>query len=153
MTKKSQIIFMDGKEIALDSLFNGEDGAFGYLAIGYSSEDDNGFEDPKENPTATNIDPGFKEINITNIPSYKRIALQAVSGSAEKDPDTGKVLKKYQAILDTDNISTSQNINQIAVVDSATPNDADTNIYSATTFPTFNKTSESSITFIIGFRL
>ena len=31
MTKKSQIIFMEGKEKALDALFGNDDATFGYL--------------------------------------------------------------------------------------------------------------------------
>lgn len=147
MAKKSQIILMDGKERALKSLFYGENSAFGYLAIGYVSED-NGFEDPDGNTGAEEI--GFNELEETN--NYTRIPLELHSDPVDKDPDTGKVLVKFTATLNENNITESQKINQIAVVDSATIG-ADTHIYSATTFPTFTKTRESAITFVLGFRL
>ena len=143
--KKSQIIFMSGKEQALKALFSGPNSAFGYLAIGYASED-NGFLDPDKTDVSES---GFQE--LTEVSSYQRIPL-TLSGSTDKDEDTGKVLVKFSATLKETNITSSQNINQIAVVDSANIG-ADTKIYSATTFPTFTKTEESSITFVIGFRL
>lgn len=146
MAKKSQIIFMDGKEIALNSLFTGDNCPFGYLAIGYTPED-NGFEEP-DGQTAN----GFNELEETN--GYQRIALQPHSETAQKDSSTGKVLVKFTATLDTNNIKKTQAINQIAVVDSQSSiGSADTKFYSATTFPTFMKTQDSSITFVIGFRL
>lgn len=150
MTKKSQIIFMEGKEKALDALFGNDDATFGYLAIGCKNETDsqNGFEDPlvtQNDSTAI----GFNEIQQE---SYHRIKLQKVANGVERDPDSGKVLKKYQAVLDNENITQSQDINQIAVVDNQNTSST-TTIYSATTFQTFNKTNESSITFVIGFRL
>lgn len=146
MAKKSQIIFMDGKERALQALFDGEDSVFGYLAIGFA-EIDNGFEDITEEQT----DNGFHELQFTN--NYERIPLNATSDPIEKDPETGKVLAKFAATLDEGNITVAQKINQIAVVDSKTVGDADTKYYSATTFPTFTKNQDSSITFVIGFRL
>lgn len=149
MTKKSQIIFMKGKEKALDALFGDDDATFGYLAIGYEkTSGQNGFEDPlaTENDSTST---GFTEIQQD---SYHRIKLQKIENGTERDPDSGKVLKKYQAVLDNDNITQSQDINQIAVVDNQNI-EADTTIYSATTFQTFNKTNESSITFVIGFRI
>lgn len=147
MAKKGQVIFMDGKERALKALFTGDNSVFGYLAIGYVSED-NGFEDPDANNSASSS--GFNELEETN--GYHRIALSLHSDPVDKDPDTGKVLVKFTATLDENNLTESQNINQIAVVDSGTIG-ADTHFYSATTFPTFTKTRESSITFVIGFRL
>lgn len=137
--KKSQIIFMNGKEIALKKLFNHDGGAFGYLAVGYSSQ--NGFVDEND----------FKE--LTEVSTYERIPLYLYeSDPVDKDEDTGKVLVKFMATLKSSNIQESQNINQIAVVDSKNIG-AETKYYSATTFPTFTKTSQSSITFVIGFRL
>ena len=148
MAKKGQVIFMDGKEIALKKLFNGNDGAFGYLAIGYAATD-NGFEDPKASGQGT--ESGFQELEDIN--GYHRIQLSLYeTDPVDKDPDTGKVLVKFTATLDTENITQSQNINQIAVVDNASIG-ADTKMYSATTFPTFTKTGDSAITFVIGFRL
>ena len=149
MVKKSQIIFMEGKEKALDALFGDENATFGYLAIGFQdTSGQNGFEDPLavQNNSTPN---GFMEIQQE---SYKRIKLEKVTDGVVRDPDSGKVLRKYQAVLENSNITQSQDINQIAVVDNQNI-DAETTIYSATTFQTFNKTNESSITFVIGFRI
>lgn len=145
MEKTNQIIFMDGKETALKKLFGETDSPFGYLAVGYA-EADNGFREP-----TTEQNNGFNEISATNL-SYERIKLTAVSDGTTKDPDTGKVLVKFQATLNNDNINSHQNINQIAVVDRKDISE-DTKYYCATTFPTFTKSDESSITFVIGFRL
>ena len=149
--KSSQVIFMDGKEIALKKLFDGKNGGvFGYLAIGYANTD-NGFIDPKRGSSnEQNTSNGFNE--VTESQGYHRIPLELyATDPVDKDKDTGKVLVKFTATLDTENIQQSQPINQIAVVDNATIG-ADTKIYSASTFQTFVKTGESSITFIIGFR-
>lgn len=151
MVKKSQIIFMKGKEEALNRLFNGEQSVFGYLAVGYVAND-NGFEDSLEEQDGSSNQYGFVEIDQSEISSYKRVPLQSMNETTY-DESTGKVLVKFQATLNVDNIQTSQPINQIAIVDTATPNDAGTKFYSATTFQTFNKTAESSITFVLGFRL
>ena len=145
MTKKNQIIFIDGKIKALNTLFSEKN--FGYLAIGYA-ESDNGFEDPKTSDTE--IPNGFSELTRSD---YERIKLQPSSDEPQIDTDTGKVLVKFEAILSENNIIESQQINQIAVVDNANANSADTTYYSATTFPSFTKTNETSITFVIGFRL
>jgi len=148
MAKKSQIIFMSGKEKALTELFAGDNPIFGYLAIGFASTE-NGFEDPGVNGEIQET--GFYELEQTN--GYNRIPLQLHSDNpVTVDEDTGKVLVKFSATLDENNIQNATNINQIAVVDSGTIG-ADTKIYSATTFPTFEKTQDSSITFVIGFRL
>lgn len=149
--KKSQIIFMEGKEIALNKLFNGAESAFGYLAVGYV-ENDNGFLDPQAE-TGSNISNNFQEITQTASNNYQRVALKEVSNSTDKDASTGKVLKKYQATLSANNINENRTINQIAIVDNKTPNNPNTKFYSAATFPDFPKTQDSSITFIIGFRL
>lgn len=147
MAKKSQIIFMDGKEQALRLLFNKDiENSFGYLAVGFA-ETDNGFEDPRA--SSDPIENGFNELNIS---SYRRVSLEPHTDEPEKDPDTGKVLVKFTATLDETNITEPQSINQIAIVDSAEVG-ADTNYYSATTFQTFTKTAESSITFVVGFKL
>lgn len=141
---------MKGKEKALKSLFSGDSAAFGYLAIGYEREkENNGFEDPDRNDGASET--GFKELEQLN--NYHRIPLQLhTDNPVDTDEDTGKVLVKFSATLDSNNLTDAQDINQIAVVDSGTIG-ADTEIYSATTFPTFTKTKDSSITFVIGFRL
>lgn len=146
MTKQSQIIFVDGKEKALESLFSGDGSPFGFLAIGYA-EQDNGFEEANAEQNKTN---GFSEISSVN--GYERIALTPSEEAPDKDVDTGKVLVKFKATLPNENISVNQNINQIAVVDRQDISN-DTVFYCATTFPTFTKSIESSITFVIGFRL
>ena len=149
MVKKSQVIFMKGKEKALKALFSLDNPSFGYLAIGYVSQDDNGFEDPDSNDGASTS--GFNELEETN--NYHRVQLKLHSTSpVEKDPDTGKVLVKFEATLDENNIKEPQKINQFAIVDSANI-EADYTIYSATTFPVFTKTVSSAITFVVGFRL
>ena len=149
MVKKSQIIFMDGKEQALRLLFDyTRENAFGYLAVGFSENND-GFEDPKA--SSEPIESGFNE--ITNG-SYQRVQLEPYTGgeNPERDPDSGKVLMKFAATLQEENISEPTSINQIAIVDSEEIG-ADTNYYSATTFQTFQKTGNSSITFVVGFKL
>lgn len=141
---KNQIIFMEGKEQALKSLFTGDNCPFGFLAIGYA-ENNNGFQEE-----TSEVSNGFNEISEAN--GYERIPLILHSDDPVHDEDTGKVLVKFQATLSTENITVSQEINQIAIVDRQDITDA-TKYYSALTFPTFTKTSESSITFVIGFRL
>ena len=146
MATKSQVIFMGGKELALKALFTEPN--FCYLAIGYASEG-NGFEDTGS--AKLEEISGFQELEEIN--SYERIKLEVdTSSPVETDPDTGKVLVKFIATLPTSNIEQEQPINQLAIVDSKDIN-AETNVYSATTFPKFIKTKDSSITFVIGFRL
>lgn len=148
MVKQSQVIFVNGKEKALKNLFGGENCPFGYLAVGYV-ESENGFTDEEGNDEIAET--GFVELEPTN--NYQRMELKIDSASpVEKDYQTGKVLVRFTATMDTENVSTPQQINQIAVVDRKDI-DVETQIYSATTFETFNKSSESSITFVIGFRL
>lgn len=139
---KSQIIFMDGKERALKSLFTTESFNFSYLAVGYSGEN-NGFQEP-ESESSSN---GFNELQNSD---YYRVPL-SLYGTPEKDPDTGKVLVRFAATLNEDNIKIAQSINQIAIVDSATIDN--THYYAAATFADFTKSEKSSITFIVGFRL
>ena len=149
MTKQNQLIFMEGKKKALERLFSGgENSVFGYLAVGYSSQD-NGFEDPDAEESVESN--GFNELEETN--GYERIPLQLQPNGVDEDSSTGKVLVRFSATLTEDIIKSSQEINQIAVVDSKDVRASDTKYYSATTFPTFTKSSESAITFVIGFRL
>lgn len=149
MAKASQIIFTDGKEEALKALFNGDGATFGYLAVGYESEN-NGFEDPSIDENATET--GFNELDDSY--GYTRVPLTLYdSNSIEKDPSTGKVLAKFSATLTENNITESQDINQIAIVNRADVGHADTKIYSATTFPPFTKNRDSAITFVIAFKL
>lgn len=143
MTKSSQVIFIKGKEKALEKLFSE---VFGYLAIGYD-ENDEGFEDGADK---TITEKGFKEISTTDEPTYQRIKLE--NPTVTPDYDTGKVLVRFTAELPTSNIANST-INQMAVVDTAESNAANTTYYSATTFPSFPKTDSASMTFILGFRM
>ena len=143
----SQLIFMKGKEKALDALFDGNNdkAAFGYLAVGFNEDaTTNGFVDPYINVGQEN---GFMEIEGSN-----RIPLSKYEGESIFDEDTGKVTVKYKAELDASNVP-NNNINQIAVVSGANPEAEDDEIYSATTFQTFYKTSSTSLTFVIGFQI
>lgn len=145
-TKQNQIIFLDGKEIALKSLFSNK--TFGYLAIGYSPTND-GFQNPENDVTQN----GFVEISQTDDdPTYMRIPLVPY-GDAVKDTSNGKVLCKFTADLDIDNIQNNLPINQFAIVNTATAGDVNTKIYAASTFSEFNKDNTIAITFVIGFRL
>lgn len=144
-TKQDQIIFLDGKEIALKKLLSD---TFGFLAIGYSETND-GFENPETDTANT----GFREISTTNDdPTYMRIPL-APYGATVKDKSNGKVLCKFTADLDIDNIQRNIPINQFAIVNTATPNDVNTKIYAASTFTEFKKDDSIAITFVIGLRL
>lgn len=148
MTKQDQIIFIDGKEKGLKTLFNSDN--FGYLAIGKATEeDDNGFENPM-NDSYSN---GFNEISIVNDDStYQRIPLQVVEDTV-KDIDTGKVTVKFTADLDIDNIVSGIRINQLAIVDSSDSTDPNTIMYAASTFPTFTKSEKIAITFLIEMKI
>ena len=139
-TKSNQIIFLEGKEKALKNLFQN---TFKYLAIGYDQQD-SGFEDDYDSDATTK---GFSELTIGEG-GYHRVGLSL--GDSYQDPDTGKMLVKFQATLDSDNIQ-GHRINQMAIVDDETS--VDTTYFSATTFPAFNKTENSSITFVIGMRV
>lgn len=157
MTKTAQLIFAKGKAMALDSLFVGDNAPFGYLAVGYVNENENGFEDPLEDSTLTNnANPeGFDEIDATTY-GYYRVPLTLVDAenytNINYNPNTKKVTRTYQATLDTGNISGTK-INQIAIVNSGDATQAETDIYSATTFNSFYKNKQSSITFRISFTL
>lgn len=143
--KQDQIIFLNGKEIALRELFSK---TFGYLAVGYS-ESNNGFQ----NPDTDTGDTGFHEISTTtDDPTYMRIPLVPY-GQPVKDKSNGKVLYKFTADLDIDNITRSVNINQFAIVNTATAGDVNTKIYAASTFTDFQKDDTIAITFVVGFRL
>lgn len=145
----SQLIFVKGKEKALDALFNGsstDKPAFGYLAIGYS--DDIGFVDPGLEEDSTQ----FVENNFNEIEGSERLILtKATDSPVTIDTETGKVTVRYQAVLETGNIN-NQNINQIAVINNEEKTDTD-QIYSATSFQTFYKTNQTSLTFVIAFQL
>ena len=134
----SQLIFVKGKEKALDALFDGTNqAAFGYVAIGYA--EDNGFVDPGLDENSTQpTESNFQERKDTDNP-------------VDIDTETGKVTVRYKAVLETGNID-SQNINQIAIINNGEKTDTD-QIYSATSFQTFYKTDQTSLTFVIGFQL
>lgn len=143
---QDQIIFLDGKEGAIRALFSEKN--FGYLAIGSSESTTNGFYNPVN---ADSDDNGFNEISqIDDDATYLRIPL-VPWGEAEKDTDTGKVLCKFTADLDIDNIQSDITINQFAVVDSADVN-GPTTFYSAATFPSIPKNNKLAVTFVIGMR-
>lgn len=143
--RRDQIVFLDGKEIGIRTLFN--ENNFGYLAVGYA-EPQEGFI----NPVTDTDDNGFHEISqTTDDATYMRIPLTPY-GDAIKDFDNGKVLCKFAADLDIDNIQRNTPINQYAIVNSATVGDVNTKIYAASTFPTFQKNNKIAITFVVGFR-
>lgn len=148
MTNSSQLIFLKGKEQALKTLFNSDN--FGYLAIGFDAED-KGFTD-EANKTIAEL--GFKEIDGNTESTYQEKGrLKLVYKDTQWDWDNSQVLVRFTATLPADEITSGQNINQMAVVNNATANAADTVFYSATSFPVFSKTASSSITFIIGFKM
>lgn len=157
MVKNSQIIFAKGKAQALDSLFIGDNPPFGYLAIGYSNASTNGFEDPinDENLITEEEYGGFNEIEPVTY-KYNRIKLESAEDAnfqnINYNSTTGKVTRTYQATLESGNIENTY-INQIAIVDTSEAGDNKTNFYSATTFSSFYKDSQSSITFKISFTI
>ena len=156
MTKVAQMIFAKGKADALDSLFVGTNPPFGYLAVGFSDEATNGFEDPVVNDTLdTGTEYGhFKEIDPVKY-LYQRVALTPVDDSTTEinyNESTGKVTRTYQATLEPGNIENTH-INQIAIVNGAEAGDSKTIYYSAATFSSFYKDSQSSITFRISFTI
>lgn len=150
-TNSNQLIFIKGKERALKTLFTPSDSkdieTFGYLAIGYDPEQ-LGFKN-KEGAQSIK-DEGFIEIESDVENSYVRIPLEF--DRTYPDYDTSKAFGVFKATLPA-NVIVGQPINQFAVVNTSEPNDANTVIYSASTFPTFNKTSASSITFVVTFRM
>lgn len=142
MVKSSQVVFSAGKEVALKALFGSSN--FGYLALGYEPEqDENGFEDGADK---TDVQKGFKE--LTEADGYERIDLSYFETSI--DPDTQDVIVRFKGTLSAQNVQ-GHIINQMAVYDSKEIGTG--NMYSATTFPGFNKTELSSITFVVGFRM
>lgn len=156
MAKYNQLVFLKGKEKALDALFAGGSdetsstpAIFGYLALGYNNTDDNGFEDPADESANVDENGGFQE--ITDADGYQRIPLKASPDPVVKDTKSGQIIKKYEAELPASNITNSY-INQFAICDTETIT-TETIFYSAATFKTFLKTDDTSITFIIGFKI
>lgn len=146
--RQNQIIFQEGKEKALKEIFTGsgeKTPIFGYLAIGYD-EDKRGFI----NPTQEGDENGFKEINDDQ--TYARTPLSLFD--VERDQDTGKVLCKFTADLDIDNIIKEQPINQFAIVDQSgrSEDTPTTTFYAASMFEDIIKNDKLAITFVIGFR-
>lgn len=145
MARQDQLIFLEGKELALHSLFTK---TFPFLAIGYNNPN-TGFI----NPDTDTGDKGFHEISQTSDdPTYMRVPLVPY-GEPVKDKSNGKVLYKFTADLDIDNIQRNIPINQFAIVNSRTVGDVNTKIYAASTFTEFTKDDTIAITFVIGFRL
>lgn len=143
-TKKTDIIFIEGKEKALQKIFSASE--FGYLAVGYnkSTDDTNGFVniDPNE-PDPHN---GFYE--ITEDSTYMRVPLNFQS-IINPDIDNGTVTAKFTAELDFDNIINNIPINQIAIVDSDDKNDASTTFFAASTTEYFVKSEKLALVFVI----
>lgn len=161
MTKTQQKILARGKAKALDSLFVGENAPFGYLAVGYVSGTETGFEDPmdKSRDDSTGVinpnDIGFNELDSVQY-NYNRVPLSLVDTADYTNidyvPNTGKVTRTYEATLEPGNIEGTY-INQIAVVNNESKNESSDEFYSATSFNSFYKNSQSSITFRISFTL
>lgn len=146
--KQDQIIFIEGKEKGLKSLFSQAN--FGYLALGYS-ESDNGFFNPSEGDTEGTYG-GFHEIDVVADPTYERVPL-IPNGEVTKDVDTGKVSVQFTADINIDNIIDQKTINQFAICDSGPEPSAATTFYAASTFPNFNKSSDVAITFLIEMKI
>ena len=143
MTKKQQIIFIKGKTEGLKTLFNSDN--FGYLAVGYSSDEDNGFENPTSAQSQT--ENGFHEISKSEDGSYMRVTLSFVDSL--EDYDTGRTMCTFTATLETSNIIQNLPINQFAICNSINPDDLNTTFYCASTFPTFTKNNNLEISFTI----
>lgn len=137
-TKKSNIIFMEGKEKVLQKLFSSSE--FGYLAVGYnqSTDDTNGFINEDQN--------GFHE--ITEDSTYQRVKLDFQS-IINTDHDNGTVTAKFTAELDLDNIINNIPINQIAIVDSDDKNNASTTFFAASTTEEFIKSNRLALVYVI----
>lgn len=142
-TKKSNIIFMEGKEKILQKLFNSD--SFGFLAVGYnSSGDTNGFINVDQNDETS--DRGFYEIEEA---TYQRVPLSFHS-IVSKDEDNGTVTAKFTAELDLDNVINNVPINQIAIVDSSNKdNKANTTYFAAAVTETFTKSEKLALVFVI----
>lgn len=144
-TKKSNIIFMAGKEKALQKFFDSNN--FGYLAVGYNSSDDtNGFINP--NSEQTIADNGFNEILRAENSTYTRVPLHFES-IVDRDDDNGKITAKLTAELGLDNIVETTPINQIAIVDTDEVGDASTTFFAAAVTETFYKNEQLALVFVI----
>lgn len=142
-TKKSNIIFMEGKEKALQKFFDSSN--FGYLAVGYNgSSDSNGFINPTEEQTSANN--GFEEIGPQST-TYSRVPLNFES-IIDKD-DNGKITAKLTAELGLDNIVETIPINQIAIVDTDEVGAASTTFFAAAVTEEFQKNEQLALVFVI----
>lgn len=140
-TKQNNIIFMEGKEKAIQSIFD----TFKYLAVGYNKTNDtNGFSniDP-DDETSTN---GFQEISISEDSTYERVPLNFHS-ITNRDEDSGKITAKFTAELDLDNIINNIKINQIAIVDSEDVQSASTTFFAAAVTEEFTKSEKLALVF------
>lgn len=142
--KKSNIIFMEGKEKILQKLFDSD--SFGFLAVGYNSspDDTNGFINVDQDDETS--DRGFNEIEEA---TYQRVPLSFHSITS-KDEDNGTVTAKFTAELDLDNVINNVPINQIAIVDSSDKNNkANTTYFAAAVTETFTKSEKLALVFVI----
>ena len=145
-TKKNNIIFMAGKEKALEKIFNSSN--FGYLAVGYyaNASDTNGFINPDSEENL--LDNGFFEISTGQSTTYNRVPL-SLHSIIDKDVANGKITAKFTAELDLDNIVEDIPINQIAIVDSSTVGDASTTFFAASVTEEFYKNEKLALVFVI----
>ena len=147
-TKKSNIIFMSGKEKIIQKIFSSDstNAGFGYLAVGYNSSADNGFinEDPSESGSSN----GFIEISRNDSSTYQRVPVSYHS-ILNRDSDNGKITAKFTAELDIDNIIEDIPINQIAIVDNSEANSASTTYFAASVTETFTKNEKLALVFVI----
>lgn len=148
-SKQDNIIFMEGKELGLKTLFSQNQGCFGYLAVGHNpAGTPNGFVnvDEENNETSSN---GFYELSVEEDSTYRRVPLTP-HGEPIYNEDNGEVTVKFLAEFDVDNIVSGVTIDQIAIVNTETPNDPSTIYYAAATCDDdFNKSEQLAIGFII----
>ena len=143
--KQDNIIFIEGKEKGLKTLFSQEN--FGYLALGYNqSGDTNGFVNIEDG--GTNSENGFYEISQEEDSTYNRVPLYVQEDSI-KNYNNGEVTVKFIAEFDIDNIVNDTPINQLAIVDSAEAGDAPTFYAAAVCDHEFRKDEQLAIVFVI----
>ena len=139
--KQDKLITVEGKEKAIKNLFSS---VFKYLAVGYNvATDGNGFVNV-ENSTA---DHGFNEITQDDDSTYHRVELN-VQETPSIDWETGRVVVKFLAELDVDNIiDNNVPINQIAIFDTQEINSG--TMYCAGTTNNFPKDEQLALVFVI----
>lgn len=144
-TKQDNIIFINGKEKGLKTLFSQDN--FGYLAVGCNqSGDTNGFVNVLDGTEAPAN--GFYEISIDEDSTYRRVPLNIQTDSI-KNEDNGEVTVKFIAEFDVDNIVSGATIDQLAIVDSAEVDQPTTFYAAATCDNAFSKDEQLAIVFII----